>query len=138
MLTTNFRAQLAQPSERPVLVSRRTNIDHMTPMPQPRLVRLQMLLLLLALELVSDLVLSDPELPINSQVGALGQNSYLYERTTDQGPMTSEAAGTDRFDSDRACGATGAAGAGVGQAPGGASGGYAGYDQQDTTQRARR
>jgi len=35
------------------------------------------------------------------RVGKLGQDQALYERTTDQGPQTTGAAGTDRFDTDR-------------------------------------
>ncbi|WVF71699.1 hypothetical protein IAT40_006507 [Kwoniella sp. CBS 6097] len=35
------------------------------------------------------------------RTGNLNQGGALYERTTDQGPATSGAAGTDRFDSDR-------------------------------------
>ncbi|WVQ99195.1 hypothetical protein IAU59_006327 [Kwoniella sp. CBS 9459] len=38
---------------------------------------------------------------VGDRTGNLNQGGALYERTTDQGPVTSGAAGTDRFDSDR-------------------------------------
>ena len=79
----------------------------------------------------------------------------MYEGATNQGPISSGAAGTERFDSDRVRGASGATGATGTTAAAGAAGatgltgtagtaaaqgaggpGYGGYDQQDTTQRA--
>ena len=57
----------------------------------------------------------------------MGQNQHLYERTGDQGPVTTGAAGTDRFDSTGTTGTTGASSGDVG---------YAGVGQQEATQRA--
>ncbi len=38
---------------------------------------------------------------VTDRVGSLNQGGAMYERTTDQGPITGGAAGTDRFDTDK-------------------------------------
>lgn len=79
----------------------------------------------------------------DDRVGALGQNSTAYERTGADGPKTTGAAGTDRFDTDRSH--TGNAGSGAGFGPGGerhteyggnTASGYGGENDVDKRQKA--